>query len=244
MDYAKSLSQRLAAPVSRCVSASASMTQQLLASPAPPPRPFRVCNWDRSLRKGIMAPSLAELVKQAQSALAMPGPISLVLDEDGTVVETESFFRTLEEGTVLMALSKGQSWAAPKTPGYQLGLSRKPPRKIDVACVTFDLYKTHPRDPGCLNVKATLYGTYSVSYDLQCYGARRLMKEALRWTLFTMQATGHALLGTSCYMQQLLDATEEQKEEENSLALPNLLPRSLPALPSSLSALPRRKMLQ
>ncbi|XP_027575594.2 cell death activator CIDE-3 isoform X2 [Pipra filicauda] len=244
MDYAKSLSQRLAAPVSRCVSASASMTQQLLASSAPRPRPFRVCNWDRSLRKGIMAPSLAELVKQAQSALAMLGPISLVLDEDGTVVETESFFRTLEEGTVLMALSKGQSWDAPKTPGYQLGLSRKPPRKIDVACVTFDLYKTHPRDPGCLNVKATLYGTYSVSYDLQCYGARRLMKEALRWTLFTMQATGHALLGTSCYMQQLLDATEEQKEEENSLSLPNLLPRSLPALPSSLSALPRRKMLQ
>ncbi|NXU92711.1 CIDEA protein, partial [Xiphorhynchus elegans] len=87
----------------------ASMTQQLLASPAPPPRPYRVCNWDRSLRKGVMAPSLAEL---AQRALDMPGPISLVLDEDGTAVETEAFFRTLEEGTVLMALSKGQSWAA------------------------------------------------------------------------------------------------------------------------------------
>ncbi|NXG18305.1 CIDEC protein, partial [Grallaria varia] len=240
MDYAKSLSQRLAAPVSKCVSASASMTQQLLAGPAPPPRPYRVCNWDRSLRKGVMAPSLAELLCQAQSALAMPGPIVLVLDEDGTAVETESFFQTLEEGTVLMALSKGQSWVAPKSRGYQLGVSRKPPRRIDVACVTFDLYKTHPQDLGCLNVKATLYGTYSMSYDLRCYGARHLMKEALRWTLFTMQATGHVLLGTSCYMQQLLDATEEQKEEENrenSLALPNLLPRSLPALPY-------KKMLQ
>ncbi|NXY27179.1 CIDEC protein, partial [Atrichornis clamosus] len=243
MDYAKSLSQRLAAPVSKCVSASASMTasmtQQLLAGPAPPPRPYRVCNWDRSLRKGVMAPSLAELLRQAQSALALPAPISLVLDEDGTAVETESFFRTLEEGTVLMALSKGQSWVAPKTPGYQLSLSRKPRQRIDVACVTFDLYKTHPRDLGCLNVKATLYGTYSMSYDLRCYGARRLVKEALRWTLFTMQATGHVLLGTSCYMQQLLDATEEeQKEGENSsVLLQNLLPRSLPALPY-------KKMLQ
>lgn len=54
-----------------------------------------------------------------------------------------------------------------------------------------------------------------------------------------MQATGHVLLGTSCYMQQLLDATEEeQKEVEKSpVPLQNLLPRSLPALPY-------KKMLQ
>ncbi|KFQ93354.1 Cell death activator CIDE-3, partial [Nipponia nippon] len=148
-----------------------SMTQQLLSSPAPRPRPYRVCNWDRSLRKGIMAQSLAELLRQAQSALLAPGPVSLVLDEDGTAVETEAFFRTLEEGTVLMALSKGQTWAASK-----LSLSSKPPRRIDVACITFDFYKTNPRDLGCLNVKATLYGTYSMSYDLRCYGAKRLMK--------------------------------------------------------------------
>ncbi|NXH22815.1 CIDEC protein, partial [Bucco capensis] len=238
MDYAKSLSQRLAAPVSKYVSASASITQQLLLSPAPRPRPYRLCNCDRSLRKGLMAHSLPDLLHQAQSILGSPGPISLVLEEDGTVVETEAFFRTLEEGTVLMALSKGQSWTASKTPGYQLSLSHKPPRRIDVACVTFDLYKTNPRDLGCLNVKATLYGTYSMSYDLRCYGARRLIKEALRWTLFTMQATGHVLLGTSCYMQQLLDATEEEpKEVEKRAMLPNLLPCSLPP------SLPCRKML-
>lgn len=51
---------------------------------------------------------------QAQSALLAPGPVSLVLDEDGTAVETEAFFQTLEEDTVLMALSKGQTWAASK----------------------------------------------------------------------------------------------------------------------------------
>ncbi|NXP44302.1 CIDEC protein, partial [Heliornis fulica] len=233
MDYAKSLSLRLAAPVSKCVSASATMTQQLLSSPTPQPRPFRVCNWDRSLRKGIMAHSLTDLLHQAQSALHVAGPVSLVLDEDGTAVETEAFFRTLEEGTVLMVLSRGQTWAASKAPGYQLSLSCKPPRRIDVACVTFDLYKTNPRDLGCLNVKATLYGTYSMSYDLRCYGAKRLMKEALRWTLFTMQATGHILLGTSCYMQQVLDATEEPKEAEGSTMLQSILP-----------PVPRRKMLQ
>ncbi|NXS69184.1 CIDEC protein, partial [Pandion haliaetus] len=231
MDYAKSLSLRLAAPVSKCVSASASMTQQLLSSPGPRPRPYRVCNWDRSLRKGVMAQSLAELLRQVSWRL------SVCLGAVCPPGWTEAFFRTLEEGTVLMALSKGQTWAASKTPGYQLSLSRKPPRRIDVACVTFDLYKTNPRDLGCLNVKATLYGTYSMSYDLRCYGAKRLMKEALRWTLFTMQATGHILLGTSCYMQQLLDATEEPKEAESRPALQSPLPCSLPPLP-------RRKTLQ
>uniref|UniRef100_A0A8C3IIV1 Cell death inducing DFFA like effector c n=1 Tax=Chrysemys picta bellii TaxID=8478 RepID=A0A8C3IIV1_CHRPI len=233
MDYAKkSLGLLSPSSLSRCVSVSASMTQQLLSSPVPRARPYRICNWDRSIRKGIVAESLRDLLDKVRATLLMVGAISLVLDEDGTSVETEEFFQTLEEGTVFMVLGSGQTWPFPPCQmGYQLSLSRKPRRRIDVACVTFDLYKTNPQDLGCLNVKATLYGTYSMSYDLRCYGAKRLMKEALRWTLFTMQATGHVLLGTSCYMHQLLDATEEQKEEEAS-SLQRLQP------------LPCRKMLQ
>lgn len=63
-----------------------------------------------------------------------------------------------------------------------------------------------------------------------------LPREAVRWMLFTMQATGHVLLGTSCYMQQLLDATEEEPKENNP-KLQRLPPCSLPPLPC-------RKMLQ
>lgn len=44
----------------------------------------------------------------------MVGAISLVLDEDGTSVETEEFFQTLEEGTVFMVLGSGQTWRAAK----------------------------------------------------------------------------------------------------------------------------------
>uniref|UniRef100_A0A8C4VV21 Cell death inducing DFFA like effector c n=1 Tax=Gopherus evgoodei TaxID=1825980 RepID=A0A8C4VV21_9SAUR len=216
MDYAKkSLGLLSPRSLSRCVSVSASMTQQLLSSPVPRARPYRICNWDRSIRKGLVAESLRDLLDKVRTMLLMVGTISLVLDEDGTSVETEEFFQTLEEGTVFMVLGSGQTWHAAKMAGYQLSLSRKPRRRIDVACVTFDLYKTNPQDLGCLNVKATLYGTYSMSYDLQLLG-RHPAWEALRWTLFTMQATGHVLLGTSCYMHQLLDATEEQKEEEAS----------------------------
>lgn len=79
--------------------------------------------------------------------------------------------------------------------------------------------------------------TRSVGCKESCSPPSSLPREALRWTLFTMQATGHVLLGTSCYMQQLLDATEEPKEAESSPALQSLLPRSLPPLP-------RRKTLQ
>lgn len=110
----------------------------------------------------------------------------------------------------------------------QLALPQKATKKIDVARVTFDLYKLNPQDfIGCLNVKATLYDTYSLSYDLHCYRAKRIVKEMLRWTLFSMQATGHMLLGTSSYMQQFLDATEE---EHPSKAKPSLLPACLKML--------------
>lgn len=142
-------------------------------------------------------------------------PFFLVLEGDGTIVETEEYFQALADDTVFMVLQKGQKWQPPsekvrshlcgrKNTGslgevlfggwgggwvanhrlllmqstrYQLSLSHKPAKKIDVARVTFDLYKMNPQDfIGCLNVKATLYGTYSLSYDLHCYRAKRIMK--------------------------------------------------------------------
>jgi hypothetical protein len=46
-----------------------------------------------------------------------------------------------------------------------------------VAKITFDLYKNNPKDfIGCLSVKATLYGVYSVTYDLRCHAAKRMLK--------------------------------------------------------------------
>lgn len=53
-------------------------------------------------------------------------------------------------------------------------------------------------------------------------------REMLRWALFSMQATGHMLLGTSSYMQQFLDATEE--EQPSKTKAPSLLPACLKML--------------
>ncbi|XP_029007847.1 cell death activator CIDE-3 [Betta splendens] len=220
MDYAmKSLSILSPTSLSKCVTASASMTQQLLSGRSPRPRPFRVTNADRSVKKGIMADTLRDLMDKVTDSLNVSCAGALVLDEDGTGVDTEEFFQTLADSAVLMVLDKGQKWTPHHngTPRNQLSEHRKQHR-TDLAKVTFDLYKNNPKDfIGCLNVKATLYGAYSVSYDLRCYAAKKVLKEALRWTIFSMQATGHILLGSSWYIEQLL---EEEEQAEKRLALP------------------------
>ncbi|XP_068172093.1 cell death activator CIDE-3 [Antennarius striatus] len=220
MDYAlKSLNLLTPASLSKCVTASASMTQQLLSGRAPRPRPFRVTNADRSVKKGIMADALGDLINKVSDSLSVPCVSALVLDEDGTVVDVEEFFQTLPENTVFMVLEKGQKWTPhPISPSRDELSVCMAQQRTDVAKLTLDLYKNNPEDfIGCLNVKATLYGVYSVSYDLRCYAAKRMLKEALRWTIFSMQATGHILLGSSCYIEHLL---EEEEQVEKSLMLP------------------------
>lgn len=48
-------------------------------------------------------------------------------------------------------------------------------------------------------------------------------REALRWTLFSMQATGHVLLGTSYYMQHLIDEDEKAEAQLTASRDPNKL---------------------
>uniref|UniRef100_A0A3P8V2U5 Cell death inducing DFFA like effector c n=1 Tax=Cynoglossus semilaevis TaxID=244447 RepID=A0A3P8V2U5_CYNSE len=212
MDYAmKSFSLLTSSSLSN-VLASASVTHHLLSRQALQRRPFRVTNADRSVKKGIMADSLEDLMNKAGESLHVPHVSVLVLDEDGTDVETEEFFQTLPDNSVLMVLDEEQKW----TPHL---VCQQSTERSYVAKVTFDLYKNNPKDfIGCLNIKATLYGVYSVSYDMRCYAAKSM--EALRWTLFSMQATGHILLGSSCYIEQLLEEEEEEQSADKSLALP------------------------
>uniref|UniRef100_A0A3Q2QBK5 Cell death inducing DFFA like effector c n=1 Tax=Fundulus heteroclitus TaxID=8078 RepID=A0A3Q2QBK5_FUNHE len=197
---------------------------KLLLGRMPRAKPFRVTNGDRSVKKGIMAESLLDLTSKVGDSFSLQCISALVLDEDGTGVETEEFFQTLSENTVLMVLEKGQRWTLHPVirtlswGGKELqSIERHLQHRTDVAKLTFDLYKNSPKDfIGCLNVKATLYGAYTVSYDLRCYAAKKMLKEALRWTIFSMQATGHILLGSSCYIEQLL---EEEEQAEKRLAL-------------------------
>ncbi|KGL81853.1 Cell death activator CIDE-A, partial [Tinamus guttatus] len=157
------------------------VTKQTLFPPLMPAgRPFRVSNASRSSRKGIMASSLQELISKTLDAFFISaGIVTLVLEEDGTVVETEEFFQSLDDNTHFMILEKGQKWtqvSACLERGNAL-TPMKEKKKMGVANITFDLYKLNPKDfIGCLNVKATFYEIYSVSYDIKCMGAKSILR--------------------------------------------------------------------
>uniref|UniRef100_A0A670IJY2 Cell death inducing DFFA like effector a n=1 Tax=Podarcis muralis TaxID=64176 RepID=A0A670IJY2_PODMU len=170
-------------------------------------RPFRVCNHDRSSRRGVVASTLEELISKTLDTLMITaGLITLVLEEDGTVVDTEDFFQSLGDNTHFMVLEKGQKW---KPVSVVLKIQ---PKKMGVANITFDLYKVNPKDfIGCLNIKATFYEIYSVTYDIQCMGAKAVLRSILRYLSHMAQVTGHILLYTGTYVLQLTGDYEEDR---------------------------------
>ncbi|XP_074755358.1 lipid transferase CIDEA isoform X2 [Athene noctua] len=192
----------------RPVSSVGAVTKQTLFPPLMPAgRPFRVSNASRSSRKGIVASSLQELISKTLDAfLISAGIVTLVLEEDGTVVDTEEFFRSLNDNTHFMVLEKGQKWTQVSV---DLPLSSIE-KKMGVANITFDLYKLNPKDfIGCLNIKATFYEIYSVSYDIKCMGAKRVLRKVLQLISQAAQIVGQFLLYTGTYMLQLMGEYDE-----------------------------------
>ncbi|XP_036178799.1 cell death activator CIDE-A [Myotis myotis] len=186
-----------------------SQTKKVLLTPLmQSPRPFRVSNHNRSSRRGVMASNLKDLLSKTLDALLITsGLVTLVLEEDGTVVDTEEFFQTLGDNTHFMILEKGQKW----TPSTNYITAHQQPKKSGIARVTFDLYKLSPKDfIGCLNVKATMYEMYSVSYDFRCTGLKALVRSMLRVLSHAAQVAGHFLIYVGKHMLQVLGDTEEQ----------------------------------
>nr|DBA34270.1 TPA: hypothetical protein GDO54_001848 [Pyxicephalus adspersus] len=66
-------------------SVGSEISQRVKTASAPPQRPFRVCSHDRSVRKGVTAGTLRELL-------------------------AKEFFDTLEDGSVIMVLEQGEKW--------------------------------------------------------------------------------------------------------------------------------------
>ncbi|KAM9098355.1 cell death activator CIDE-A [Sarcophilus harrisii] len=183
-----------------------SQTKRVLLTPLMySSRPFRVSNHDRSSRRGVTANTLKELISKTLEALAItPGLVTLVLEEDGTVVDTEEFFQTLGDNTHFMILEKGQKWTL--GPKY---VTQKQKRS-GIARVTFDLYKMNPKDfLGCLNVKATMYEMYSVTYDIKCTSAKAVLRHFLRFMSYAAQVTGQFLIYTGNYMLRVLDNPDD-----------------------------------
>ncbi|XP_012219060.1 DNA fragmentation factor subunit alpha-like [Linepithema humile] len=76
--------------------------------------PYKIVDHSRERRKGITASSLKELTNIARSRLALPvdADLTIVLEQDGTEVDDEEYFATLERNTSLMVLHGEQKWVA------------------------------------------------------------------------------------------------------------------------------------
>ena len=83
------------------------------AGPSSRRRPFKVLDRMRTVKKGIMAESLEELVRTGVEKLKYPAEqeIVVVLEEDGTEVDEDDYFQTLDDNTELMILYRGDRWS-------------------------------------------------------------------------------------------------------------------------------------
>lgn len=198
LEYANALSPK--ALIRSVTTVGSSLTRKVLFPPLPPPqRPFRVSNCDRSRRKGVVAGTLKEFVEKAIETLFITSNVvTLVLEEDGTVVDTEEFFQSLDDNTQFVLLEGQQKWAQ----GRNFRQST-PHVKKGIANITLDLYKLNHKDfIGCLNIKATFYEMYSVSCDLKCLGAKKVLRSFLRILSHLAQVAGQFLLYSGSYILQ------------------------------------------
>ncbi|KAM4704711.1 lipid transferase CIDEA [Rhinophrynus dorsalis] len=209
LEYANALSPT--SLIRSVTNVGTSLTRRVLFPPLPAPqqRPFRVSNWDRRKRQGIVAGTLKELIAKAiETFLISTGLVTLVLEEDGTVVDTEEFFQSLDDNTHFLILEGKQKW----TKGGNVTQPAQQVKKKGIANLTLDLYKLSPKDfIGCLNIKATFYEMYSVSCDIQCLSAKKILRQFLRGLSYLAQVTGHFLLYSGSYMMQWAEDSDEKR---------------------------------
>ncbi|KAM3860797.1 lipid transferase CIDEA [Diretmus argenteus] len=197
MEYAKTL---LPETLKRSVS-TVQTTISRRIRPSAPPRSFTVCTHSRRRRGGLEASSLDDLLEQAAGVLLLSCQVlTLVLEEDGTAVDSEAFFQSLPGDTLLMVLERDEVWTqSTVSPSFW-----QPKRNV-IAKLTFDLYKLHPKDfLGCLTVKASLYDTY-MSYDFRCTKAKQMLKPMLRWLTYMTRLTGRLLLYVSSSLLEFIE---------------------------------------
>lgn len=77
----------------------------------------KVCNFSRQKSYGLVVPSLDELKQKGCEFLGYdPGdPVTLVLENDGTIVEDESYFLCLPTNTKFMLLQEKEAWSPVRT---------------------------------------------------------------------------------------------------------------------------------
>lgn len=83
-------------------------------------KPFKITDVTREVRKGVVACSLRELTSKVVEKMSISPDkaenITVVLETDGTEIDDEEYFATLEAHTSLMILTKDERWNPPGPP--------------------------------------------------------------------------------------------------------------------------------
>ncbi|CAL8102678.1 unnamed protein product [Orchesella dallaii] len=87
-------------------------------------KPFKIVDVQRELRMGLTAASLDELEDRAKAKFRIPVslPIRIVLEVDGTEIDDNDYFGTLDPDTSLMILCDDERWTPYKS-NFILGLA-------------------------------------------------------------------------------------------------------------------------
>lgn len=84
---------------------------------------YKVCNTQRTKRKGLTAGTLEELIEKGCDKLGISLSVSnchVYLDSDGTEVDEEDYFKTLESQTVFMIATEEEIWRPHNEGRYRL----------------------------------------------------------------------------------------------------------------------------
>lgn len=85
-------------------------------------KPFKITDAKRENRKGVVATSLEDLTSKIVDKLQIKtngeeeGKLTIVLEADGTEIDDDEYFATLDPNTSLMVLVNAQKWLPPAPP--------------------------------------------------------------------------------------------------------------------------------
>lgn len=75
-------------------------------------RPYKITDSKRERKVGVVAKSLEDIKSKAKDKLSNNSDkIKIVLESDGTEIDEEDYFSTLENNTALMALFDDEKWS-------------------------------------------------------------------------------------------------------------------------------------
>ncbi|KAI4457709.1 cell death activator cide [Holotrichia oblita] len=86
-------------------------------------KPFKITDFTREHRKGVVAASLEDLTLKIREKLGVHGDVIIVLEGDGTEIDDDEYFATLDPHTNLMVLTENQKWQ-PAAPPCRLSVDQ------------------------------------------------------------------------------------------------------------------------